>query len=76
MAYKKARAFEKRVSSLLVSKWDIRYSGMVGFVCVRMSIMAVVRSNTLLLCGSIALFVWRPEIEDGAKFEAMVCPCT
>jgi len=70
MACKEARAFEKRVASLLASKWDRRYSEMVGFVRARMS-LAIVRSNTLLLRGSRVPFARRPEIEDGARFETM-----
>ena len=49
MAYKEARAYEKYVASLLVSKWDWRYSKMVGFVRGWMS-LAVICSNTMLLC--------------------------
>ena len=48
MAYKEARAFEKRVASLLATKWNWRYSEMVGFVRVWMS-LTVIRSNTMLL---------------------------
>ena len=70
MACKEARAFEKRVASLLASKLDRRYSEMVGFVRSRMS-LAIVRSNTLLLRGSMVPFARRPEIEDGARFESM-----
>ena len=51
MACKEARAFEKRLASLLSTKWDRRYSELCGFVRSRMA-LAVVRNNTLLLWGS------------------------
>jgi len=70
MACKEAKAFEKRVASLLASKLDRRFSEMVGFVRARMS-LAVVRSNTLLLRGSRVPHVRRPWIGDGSAFEAM-----
>ena len=41
MAYKEARAYEKYVASLLVSKWDWRYSKMVGFVRGWMSLAVI-----------------------------------
>lgn len=70
MACKEAKAFEKRIASLLASKMDRRYSEMVGFVRARMS-LAVVRSNTLLLRGSRVPFNRRPVYDDGAAFEAI-----
>ena len=72
MACKEAKAFEKRVASLLASKWDRRYSEMVGFVRGRMS-LAVIRANTMLLRGARSSRRFcRPEIEDGAGMEAIV----
>ena len=50
MTCKEARAYEKRVASLLATKWNRRYSEMVGFVRGWMS-LAVIQSNTMLLCG-------------------------
>ena len=55
----------------MASKWERRYSEMVGFVRTRMSI-AIVRSNTMLLRG--ARFhgrPMRPVLEDSAALNAM-----
>ena len=66
LAGKEARAFERRVASLLGAKWDRPYSEMVNFVRTRMSI-AIVRSNTLLLRGARSNGrALRPVIEDAA----------
>jgi hypothetical protein len=70
MACKEALAFEKRVASLLASKWNRPYSEMVGFVRGRMS-LAVIRSNTMLLRGARAGRAWKPVIEDSAGVEAL-----
>ena len=71
LACKEAKAFERRVASLLASKWDRRYSEMVSFVRTRMSI-AIVRSNTLLLRGARNHGqAMRPVIEDAAALNAM-----
>ena len=70
MACKEARAYEKRVASLLATKWDRRYSEMVGFVRGRMS-LAVIRSNTMLLRSARADRAWKPVIKDGAGVEAL-----
>jgi len=70
MVYKEAKAFEKRVVSLLASKLRGQYSEMVGFVHARMS-LAVVCSNTLLLCGARAGVALRPLLYDGAAFDAL-----
>ena len=70
MACKEARAWEKRVASLLASKMDRPYSEMCGFVRSRMS-LAIVCSNTLLLRGQRAHRALRPVLEDGASFTAL-----
>jgi hypothetical protein len=70
MPCKEAKAFERRVASLLAAKWDRPYSEMVGFVRTRMSV-AIVRSNTLLLRGARAARAERPLIEDAAALNAM-----
>ena len=70
MACKEARAFEKRVASLLASKWERRYSEMVGFVRARMS-LAIVRSNTRLLRGARTSRPQQLSMEDGATMSAM-----
>ena len=72
MACKEARAWEKRVASLISSKMNRTYSEMVGFVRARMS-LAVVRMNTHLLRGSRVPFGWKPVIYDGASMESMRC---
>ena len=71
MACKEAKAFEKRVASLMATKLDRQYSEMVGFVRGRMS-LAVIRSNTMLLRGARSSRRFcLPEIEDSAGMEAM-----
>ncbi|KAL7523651.1 hypothetical protein ACHAXR_000265, partial [Thalassiosira sp. AJA248-18] len=70
MACKEAKAFEKRIASLLASKHDRPYSEMVGFVRSRMS-LAIIRSNTLLLRGARQGSANRPEIDGSASFTAM-----
>ena len=65
MACKEARAFEKRVASLLALKWEQRYSKMVGFVRAWMS-LAIIRSNTHLLRGARTSRPQRLSMEDGA----------
>ena len=72
MACKEARAWEKRVASLIASKMDRTYSEMAGFVRARMA-LAVVRMNTHLLCGSRVPFGRKPVIQDGAAYESMGC---
>ena len=51
MAGAKARAFEKRIASPLLAKWNREYSKLVGFIRTKMA-MAVVSVNTLLLRGT------------------------
>ena len=51
MAGAKARAFEKRIASPLLAKWNREYSKLVGFIRAKMA-MAVVSVNTLLLRGT------------------------
>ena len=46
MAAKEARAFEKRIASLLTLKWRRHYRKVVGFVRTRMC-LAIVRGVTL-----------------------------
>ena len=70
MACKEAKAFEKRVASLMASKLDRQYSEMVGFVRSRMS-LAIIRSNTMMLRGARVGRAFRPWLEDGAAFSAM-----
>ena len=70
MACKEAKAYEKRVASLLATKWDRRYSEMVGFVRGRMS-LSVIRANTMMLRGARSGQAWRPSIEDSAGVEAL-----
>ena len=70
MACKEAKAYEKRLASLLATKWDRRYSEMVGFVRGRMS-LAVIRANTMMLRGARSGRAWKPVIEDSAGVEAL-----
>ncbi len=51
IAAREAKAAERHHASALAWKWKLQYSEMCGFVRVRMA-LAVVRANTLLLCGS------------------------
>ncbi len=48
---REARNAEKRLATHLAGKWNCEYSQMVFYVRVRMAI-AVVRVNSLLICGS------------------------
>ena len=50
LAGKEVRAAEKRLASLLASKWDSPYSEMACFVKTRMS-LSIVRSISMLLRG-------------------------
>ena len=70
LACKEARAFEKRVASLLATKWNRSYSEMAGFVKSRMS-LAIIRSNTMLLRGSRTSRRFVPAIQAGCEFDAM-----
>ena len=70
MACKEAKAFEKRVASLLATKLGRQYSKMMGFVRARMS-LTVVRSNTLLLRGARGGRSMIPLLHDGAAFDAL-----
>jgi hypothetical protein len=51
IAGREARNTEKRLATHLAGKWNREYSQMVYYVRVRMTI-AVVRANSLLICGS------------------------
>ena len=70
LACKEARAFEKRVASLLASKWERTYSKMAGFVKSRMT-LAIIRSNTMLLRGACSSRRFAPAIQAGCEFDAM-----
>ena len=70
MAAKEARAFEKRIASLLATKWDRRYSELCGIVRARMS-LAVVRNNTLLLRGTRMGKSATFQAEDGAALQGV-----
>ena len=66
MACKEARAFEKRVASLISTKLDRQYSEMVGFVRGQLS-LAVIWLNTMLLRGARSSQRFcMPEIGDSA----------
>ena len=62
-----ALAAQKRLAALLSYKLKRKYSEMCGFVRARMS-LAIVRSNSLLLCGphdKMACIRQQPELTDG-----------
>ena len=63
MAGKGARAYEKRIASLLEDKWSWEYSSVAGWVKARMA-FTVVRFNTLLLRGSRTRYSWKPDGVD------------
>ena len=63
-----ALAAQKRLAALLRYKLKREYSEMCGFVRARMS-LAIVRSNSLLLCGPCnkGARIWQlPDLTDGA----------
>ena len=63
-----ALAAHKRLAALLSYKLKREYSEMCGFVWARM-LLAIVRSNSLLLCGPHdkgARIRQRPDLTDGA----------
>ena len=68
-------ATQKRLSALLSYKLKREYSEMCGFVRASMS-LAIVRSNSLLLCGPRdkgAHIRHQPELTDGALM-ALLAP--
>jgi hypothetical protein len=66
IAGREARNAEKRLGTHLAGKWNCEYSQMAFYVRVRMAI-AVVRANSLLICGSRdRQRPHRPLIADGA----------
>ena len=69
MACKEARAFEKRIASLLWGKWNCTYSELVGYVRGRMA-MSILCSNTVCLRGARVKKRTVPWVEDGAGYEA------
>ena len=65
-----ALAAQKRLAALLSYKLKREYSEVCGFVRERM-LLAMVRSNSLLLCGPLdkgERIRQRPELMDGAKY--------
>ena len=66
-------ATQKRLAALLSYKLKRECSEMYGFVRARIS-LAIVRSNSLLLCGPRdkgARIRQRPELRDGAVMELL-----
>ena len=72
MAAKEARAFERRIASLLANKLNRHYSEMCGMVRSRMA-LAVVRSNTLLLRSTRMTKSATFKAADGASLGEMEC---
>ena len=70
MACKEAKAYEKRIVSLIAKKWDRPYIAMVGYVSLRMG-MAVIRSTTMMLRGARSNKQDAPELEDVAAYKAV-----
>ena len=72
LAGKEARAAEKRLASLLASKWDRPYSEMAAcFVKARMS-LSIVRSISMLLRGCRSSTWKRRAPDDGVAARASV----
>ena len=70
MACKEAKAFEKRIASLLATKWDRPYNEMVGYVRVCMG-LAIIRSNMMLLRRARSKQWEVLDLEDAAGYEAV-----
>jgi len=71
MAGKEARAAEKRLASILASKWDRPYSEMACFVKTRMS-LSIVRSISMLMRGCRSSSWKRRAPDDGVAARATV----
>ena len=71
MAGKEARAAERRLASILASKWDRHYSEMVCFVKTRMS-LSIVRSISVLMHSSRSSAWKRRAPDDGVAARAIV----
>jgi hypothetical protein len=69
MADKHAQAAEKQIAGLLAAKWTRQYSQMACFIGTRMC-LAIVRSNTLLLRGDLAMNWHRHAPDDGVGARA------
>ena len=66
MAGIKARAFKKRIASLLLVKCGQEYNELVGFLRAKV-VMTVVRANTLLLRGArLKQPKWIPFVDGAA----------
>ena len=70
MACKEARAFEKRIASLLSDKWNRTYSKLVGYVRGRMA-MSILCSKIVCLRGTRVKRRTVPWVDDDAAYEAM-----
>ena len=71
-----ALAAQKRLAALLSYKLKREYSERCGFVRARIS-LAIMRSNSLLLCGPRnkgACIQQQPELTDGSVM-ALIAPC-
>jgi hypothetical protein len=72
IAGKEARAFEKRIATLLAEQWGRAYSNVCGYVWSIMTI-SIVRINTLLLRGPRQRQSRWAQFEDGVALESMHC---
>ena len=70
MACKEAKAFGKHIVLLLVMKWERPYSRMVGYACGKIG-MAIIWSNTMMLCGARYNKRYVPDLEDMVAYEAV-----
>ncbi|KAL7527891.1 hypothetical protein ACHAXR_002181 [Thalassiosira sp. AJA248-18] len=70
IAWQEAKGAEKRLATVLATRWRRPYSRMVGYVKVGMA-LAVVSTNSLLICGSHDWPPRRPFIECGSALHAM-----
>ena len=69
MAGKEAKAFEKRIASMLATKWERSYSEMVGYICGLMAI-SVVKATIVILWGSRSSRQFILAVDDATAFVA------
>lgn len=66
VAGRETKQAERRLASQLAWKWKREYSEMVGHMRTMMT-LAVVRSNSILMCGSMVRRSYaRPSVDEGA----------
>jgi hypothetical protein len=66
VAGRETKQAERRLASQIAWKWKREYSEMVGHMRTMMT-LAVVRSNSILMCGSMVRRSYaRPSVDEGA----------